>query len=441
MLPRLFAFLVFLAVRLSFADVPGGSTDPIFADLNFDHWSEKDPGAHFRWTTHISPPRLSSHQRLMVTVEVQVDGAERVKRQGQGDMVMMVEFRDAAGNVYQNHNSISLAKVDREAVNTETVYSQRAFVVPGEYQVATGVVVTGTKEHAIAHKTLRVDPLRRDPLPDAWRDVPAVEFLPDDDPPDGWFLPTVTGHLKLDVDTKRPVHIDLLVNESTTEEMSQTRFLRRGGVNLGPLIASVKVFSGVKLSNGSFEVTMLDLERKRVSFEQTTNGSIDWTKLRDSLDSANPHKIDIGSLEHRDENARFFLSEVQKRAAGGEGSDSLHVFILLSRPMAFDKSSASPIQVAADRNTKIYFIRYTPSPIFLTEMGPVRMRGFPADVPQYGAGRGRISFPNSSFSPPADELFGLLKPLDPRLFDVSTPAEFRKALGAILSDIARVAGN
>jgi hypothetical protein len=37
-----------------------------------------------------------------------------------------------------------------------------------------------------------------------------------------------------------------------------------------------------------------------------------------------------------------------------------------------------------------------------------------------------------------DSLEGTLKPLDPRLFDVETPEQFRKALAAILSDISRM---
>jgi hypothetical protein len=37
-----------------------------------------------------------------------------------------------------------------------------------------------------------------------------------------------------------------------------------------------------------------------------------------------------------------------------------------------------------------------------------------------------------------DQLEPLLKPLDPRLFDVSTPEQFRKALATILGEIAKL---
>jgi hypothetical protein len=37
-----------------------------------------------------------------------------------------------------------------------------------------------------------------------------------------------------------------------------------------------------------------------------------------------------------------------------------------------------------------------------------------------------------------DQLEPLLKPLEPRLFEVATPEQFRKALAAILAEIAKL---
>jgi hypothetical protein len=39
---------------------------------------------------------------------------------------------------------------------------------------------------------------------------------------------------------------------------------------------------------------------------------------------------------------------------------------------------------------------------------------------------------------PIDQLEPTLKPLAPRLFDVETPEDFRKALAAILTEIAKL---
>lgn len=373
----------------------------------------------------------------MVNIEVQVDGSERVKHQGQGKILLLVQFRDSAGKIYQQHNSLPLDNVDAATGHTESIYRQDVFVVPGEYQVSVGLLITDTKEHAIMRKELQVDALRHDPLPDAWRDLPAVEFLPEDDPPDAWYLPSLNGRLKLAIDAKRPVHVDLLVNQSSTEQMPQTRLLRHGGMDLGPVIAAVKVLSAIRVSSGSVDLSMLDLERKRVSFQQTLTAELDWQKLKGSFDSANPNKIDLGSLQRRDENAQFFLAQIQKRMAAAEGAEPLHALIVLSRPMAFDKANLTPIQAAPDRNIRIYYVRYRP-------VQP-RDTNRPSDdeFPQRrgrGTRTGRFDIPNPG-GYPSDELFGLLKPIDPRLFEVNTPIEFRKALAAILNDIIRVTNN
>jgi hypothetical protein len=37
-----------------------------------------------------------------------------------------------------------------------------------------------------------------------------------------------------------------------------------------------------------------------------------------------------------------------------------------------------------------------------------------------------------------DSLEGTLKPVEPRLFEVNTPEQFRKALGTLLGEIARM---
>jgi len=438
----LVALFAFLALKTVMADVPGGSLDSVFSNLDFDHWPEKEQHTHFRWSTHIGTPVLSVHQRMMVRIELQVDGAERVKHQGQGKILMLVQVRDASGRIYQNHNSLPLDNVDSAAARTESIYRQNAFVLPGEYQVSLGLLVTDTKEHAVMRKVLRVDAPRRDPLPDAWRDLPPVELLPSEDPPDSWYLPSELGRLNLKVETKRPVRIDLLVNGSSTEQPATTRVQRRGHVTIGSLIPEVKVLSEIKVNNGSFGIAIVDLERRRVIFEQSMTHDLDWAKLKEALGAGDQNKIDLKSLEHRDENAQFFLSQVQKRLPGSDDAGTLHAVIVLSGPMAFDKANLQPIHAAPSANSRVYYLRYRPMPRLTPEMSPAveSSTGLQRTRGRGGLGSSPLSLPNSG-GLTMDELFGLLKPVDPRLFEVNDSVEFRKALATIFNDIARFAGN
>jgi hypothetical protein len=410
-----------------------GATDPVFAKILFDRWSEKDHQGDFRWETRITQPILSQHQRLIITITVQVDGADLIKRQAQGRLLMLIQLRDRTGQVYQNHGSLSLENIKPESSRNDFAYTQDAFVVPGDYQVSLGIQVSATSEHVVAHRALHVDALHHDPLPEAWRELPAVEFLPAANPPESWYLPSVEGRLNLPVETKRPVRIDLLANGSVTEQLQTTmRPLRHERLGVGELIPAVKVLSRIKVSDGSLRLALLDLERRRVAFEQAVAGDLDWDELKGALAEAEPNKIDVKSLENSGQNAQFFLSEIRRRVSA-EGGQPLHVLIVLSGPMAFGKANLSPMEASADPNRKIFYIRYHAMTILRRTppgfggLDPARRRGR----------RSEQDFPYPA-PLPADELFGLIKALDPRLFDVTTPEEFRKALATILSEIVRL---
>jgi hypothetical protein len=425
-LKSLFVTLVLLAAGKAFSaeNVP---------NIPIDGWSEKDPGARIRWETHISAPELSPHQRLMITFNVQVDGVELVKRQGKGNLLMLVQLRDQAGHVYQDSNSISLMNVTPETSRTDTVYSQEAFLIPGDYQVSTGLLFDNTSEHAVQRRTLHVEALRHDPIPGAWRDLPAVEFIPTLDAQDSWYLPPITGHLNLPIAARRPVRLDLLVNGSLTEELPVLRRPSRGRVSVGQLIPALKVLSQMNLSGGLFRMAMLDLERRRIAFEQTLTGDLDWPGLKGALVKSDPNKIDVAALEKSEQNAQFFVSEIRNRV-GSQKDEPLHVLIVLSGPMAFGKANLKPIEARPDPNCKIFYIRYHA----MIKRDPLRSPfEEAAEVGRRPNRRGDFNFPTSG-PLPSDQLFGLIKALDPRLFDITTPAEFRKSLAAILSEIARL---
>jgi hypothetical protein len=417
------------------ADAPGGSPDPVFANIPLDRWSEKDPGMHFRWSSEVSKPTLSQHQRLAINIKIQMDGSEVLKREGQGRLLLLIQMRDQTGRVFQTHNLLSLENVNPDSNRTATQYLQDAFVLPGDYQVSLGLFVPKTGEHAITRRSLHVDPLPHDPLPDAWRELPSVEFLPEEATPDSWYLPTVEGRLNLHLETKRPVSIDVLVNGSSTEQLPATRRVAATKTGPGVLIPAVKALSHMKVGNGSARIAFLDLERRRVSFEQTVEHNLQWRELRDALTEATPNKIDLASLENRGQNPQFFLNEIQRRALQASDTKPLCVLILLSGPMAFDKANVKPIPELNNPDCKVFYLRF--HPMTTAFRAPPYVFGGPAE----GRGRGVSRTGGGPMNPglPAyDELFNLTKPLHPRLFDVTTPEEVRKALATILSEVARL---
>ncbi|HSR06563.1 MAG TPA: hypothetical protein VLM42_05390, partial [Bryobacteraceae bacterium] len=364
-----------------------------------------------------------------------VDGAELVSRRGPGQLVMMIQFQDSAERVYQAHGSIDLADVKDEAAKNNFNYTQEAFVLPGDYRVSMVIFDTKTGEHSAVQKPLHVNALRTDPLPRAWKDLPAVELLHAMDVPDVWFRPDIKGQLQLPLTTRRPLRIEVLMNASAPATSQRLSIGTASSRSLSNLVPALKVLSQIEIAGGGLHATLLDIPKRRVIFEQESSRHLDWERVRAALTEADPNKIDVRALEHREQNAQFFVQQVRQRLSPqGEGEQPFRVLIVLSGPTTFDSGEdMRPIEPGGHPNTKVYYIRY--------HMAPDRPTiGDLFDAPGL---RGRRGIGGAGQAPqsalePFDSLAPLLKPLQPRLFEVYEPEQFRKVLGSLLEELGRL---
>ena len=415
--------------------------DPAFSAVPFDRWlAEGDPAA-FHWSVRIVGTELNSHQRLQTRLEVQIDGNELVNRRGHGQLIVMIQFQDSADHVYRTHGEIDLQNVEDSTGKLNIQYFQDAMVVPGDYRVGVVIFDTKTKEHSAVQKPLHVNPLRSDPLPGAWSDLPAVELLRAMDPPDGWFLPYVTGRLHVPLVTRRPIRIEVLMNASAS---GTSRGLTAGTVNsrnLANMIPALKLFSQMQGTEANLHMTLLDVPKRSVVFEQDTAGQLDWNGVRAGLTAADPNKIDVHALEHREQNAQYFVDQVRERLLPERTprqveADPYRVLIVLSGPLVLDSvKHISPLEPLAKSQGKVYYIRYRLPAARLPTAAPTF-------DPRSRYGGGRRSNPGAARQQVPDEAFDslepLLKPLQPRLFEVYSPDQFRKALATMLEEIARL---
>ncbi len=281
----------------------------------FENWL-RGSEMRLKWSIHASSPTLTSHQRLMVRFSIQVDGAEFIKRPEQGRLVSFLEIRDKDQHPYRIHNQIEFNvppnPTDLQAVHVDV----GTFMTPGVYQVSAAVFDRKTKEYSVKRLPLRVAPLARDPLPDSWLGLPALEVINSPDRPDAFFLPSITSRLHLPLQTKRPVRLEVLVNESPTEA-ARGRMGQATRRNMSTLFPAIKVMSQIDAGEGSVNVSMLDLERRKVTFAQENVHQLDWPRMREELTETNPNLIDVHALENHDKNAQFFVSEVRKRLEQG----------------------------------------------------------------------------------------------------------------------------
>lgn len=415
-----FACLVWmLTFAATFLLANGGSPDPVFSQIHSDQWLSQGDRSHMHWSTGVSEPELSNHQRLVARVFARVDGGELARRRGKGQFLVLVQVKDAQGRVWQNHQEMDLAHVEEGIKANDALFTQLFFVLPGEYGISIALFDTATGEHSVVRRKLHVSPLKNDPLPDAWRDLPAVQFVGPQKPPDSWLLPSIGKKLSLAVETREPAHVSLLVNLTPSERFEGSSRVQNR--NLAALLPSAKVLSQIGWKNATFSLALLDLARRRIAWQQDDMDDPDWWQAAGSLAEVNPGIIDVKSLANRKHSAQFFLDEIGRRIGTPKGSP---ILIVLSSPVEFEPGQEmSPIARASASNARVFYIRYQPLP----PLPAGRRQMLNATLP-----------PRAGFVPPVDQLAPLLKPLDPRLFEVSTPEQFRKALANIIGEISKL---
>src|SRR6185369_1741538 len=99
-------------------------------------------------------------------------------------------------------------------------------------------------------------------------------------------------------------------------------------------------------------------------FEQDAVRELDWTRLGEALTQADPNKIDVRSLEHREQNAPYFLKQVRERlapssTAAAAGAEPVRVLIVLAAPMTLDSGEKIRVpESEAKQQGPLYFVRY-----------------------------------------------------------------------------------
>ena len=421
--------VVIVSVAAQQAWAQNGSPDPARVAAPLEQWLAAGEQDQIRCTIRILPTELTRNQRLRSKVEMQIDGPELERRHG-NRLLMAVQFMDKDGRAYQTHKDVDLQSFKDASSKTSIVYSQEALVLPGDYRILLGVVDTATGEHSVAQRTLHVNPLKNDPLVEAWRDLPPVE-IPSDGPD------SITGRLHLPLNTHRPVHVEILVNTTPSQAVREPgRSQTTNASNLEDLFPVLDVLAQMEPVSGLLNVALLDLARQQVIFEQSVKHDLNWAKLLAALKQADPNVIDARSLQNRAQRAQFFVKQVDRRLGSSREDASnapLHVVIVLSGSMAFDPgTNLHPIEATPEPGTKVFYIRCHP-PMRQAQLAPDfdetqrRRRGGPVmrNLPPL-----RVEAP--------DALEPTLKPLQPRVTDVYTPEQFRKALAGLLDEISRM---
>ncbi|MCU1326400.1 MAG: hypothetical protein JWN34_1770 [Bryobacterales bacterium] len=393
----------------------------MFRRYPFETWRTEGNVSQIRWKVLTPKAALSPHQRLIQRIEANLDAAEVERRRDHGELIYLFEIQTPGGQRLRNRMATDLGRIPPEVKARGISWGQELFLLPGVYKISLAIVDSKTKEHSFLSRELRVAPLRSDPLPAAWRDLPQAEFVRLYGQPDFWFQPGIKGRLSLPVVSKRKVQVEILMNMTLSERVQGSiRAFRR---NMSVLIPGLRVLSGMNLENGSMDVTVLDLALRK-KWEQRSVQGLNWEQMREPFAVTNPGIIDVQSLAGKAAMQQFFWDAVLdqlKPVPNASDEPPIRVVIVLSSPVFLQRQyKVEPASFPKDPNRRVYYLQYRPinprSVMVRSDDGPA-----PAAV-----------------ALPSDDLEHTLKLLDAKVFAIISPEQFRKALASILADIGRM---
>ena len=378
--------------------------DSALEHLPFEEWLKGGPQAHINWSLRMSPPILGENQRLAATITIDVNGDEIRKRAIPGQLALILQIHDRGGRTYRSRPARIGTRFN--PMDAAVHLRERVYVVPGDYLVAAAIYDTESREHSLKQIRVHVPRPPRDGLSEIWRDMPGVGFAAGN---------TERARLWLPLETSSPLRVDLVAIQSVTGKPDG-------------LLPRLQVLSQIKAANATVHLTVLDLPHRKVTFAADVNGFLDSRRVSAALGWHDPRVIHADLLSKFKEGAQFFVAQIDGLLSTGEPNVD-HAVIVLAAPWQFPKEGVATAKPAP--GSRVFFIhcdlpgRYESSSASHTQSPPL-----PDGVPSLPSSIGYMRYDN------ADSLASTLAPLHPHEFHAITALEFRRALGAILHEIA-----
>jgi hypothetical protein len=415
--PRILAFLA-IAIGAGFVTslpAEGPTTDSVFAEAPFDKWTAQGNHQEVPWQVQTSADRLSFHQRLIATIQVQVPVPELLKRSHDEHITLLVEVRNGQGVSSRNFGVLDLADLKPEMKRSDVEFSWQAFAVPGQYELAVALWDKKSGEHNFLRRLFHVDAYRNDPLPKMWRGLDAFEFWGTKrDGPDYMFHSDIEGRPNLGLATRRPIEMHVLLDMTPSAEVFRGNY---GYYNhyLGAALPTFKVLNQINLKNGSRLAAALDLVQRHIVFEQTDGKDLDWATLRKTLSpDSGPGTVSVNDLKNRQQSPVYLREEIVRRLKAGSehaeksGERPLKVFVLLGSPMdSYTFPRLPEIETGEEQDCVIYYLQF--------------------EFSQHEGIMGGVN-----------NVEKMLKPLKIRSFEVRSADDVRRALAKMLEELAKL---
>ena len=395
---------VFAIVFLCVLTIHISAEDHLALDLHsipISDWLNAGEHSEIPWTFSVREPYLRIDQRLEVRYVARISGKDLNRVGNSHELFLVNRISSPEGEWLNEPNIIRHTAEDKLPNNVQAEFQMSVVAQPGDYILWAVLYDRKTGMHNVAKRRLRVAELRSDPLPDLYRRMPLVEFPNvDESSPDGAGF--VNSQLYLPVHNKRPLQVELISMLSPPEQWTgRARVVRaHNDDTLGALAA----LSQMDLTEGSLSIAGLDLMRRRVMFEQRDFQRVEWASLVHAMKQAQSPDISAEALQGSKNNGAFFREFLNQRlSADSTVGEGMRVLIVVTSPQVFESGSdLRPLQIEGDCNCRVYYLRF------------------------------RLNV-NDVF----DQLERFIKPLRPRIFNLISARDLRKAIAEIVQDLGK----
>lgn len=388
------------------------------------------------WSIRVSQPYLSFHQRLQVDFQATIP-AKALSGLGETvELVFVVKLSD-----YRNRNLLDERKVIahgtfgmprrgqlRLTPEREIICTLSALLLPGEYWAEISLEDADKETYRTTKQKVRVKSISRDPLLEAWRNLPPVEFLRRFQEISFYAYEEADSKLFLTIPTVELVRVDILAvccDRAT--------------------VGTLGALSSIQVSNGFLAIRLLEPSTRTVLFAQENRSELAWQQFRAAIKNAEripagalwPHFQDppaptllrIALTGHLDgtisqnRSVNAFGRSVQSKSTPGH---TRRIAIVLSSPLDFASGSdLTPILAENSPYDRVYYLQillahvnYSPSDIF-----EARTRG---EWPRHELAPGTIA--------QSDHLTQIMQKLNLRVIPIQFPIELRRAVATILKE-------
>jgi hypothetical protein len=384
---------------------PASAQEPAPAPLDLhsipiSDWLNGGDHADVPWSFSVRDPYLRVDQRLEVGYSARFSSKNLIRSGDQHELFLISRISSPDGE-WLNEPHIVRNTVEHLPPNGYVEFQMRFVAQPGDYLLWCVFYDRGTGKHDVAKRRIRVPELRGDPLPDLYRRMPLVEF-PEAFEATSNGLIGLRGTLYLPVHNKRPLQIELISLLNPGEQWTgRARMLR---THNDDTLGALGALSEMELSNGTISITGLDLTRRSVMFEQRDFHRLEWDSLMTAMKKSQSPDISAEALQGAKNNGAFFREILSQRLATDSSTEPMRIVIVITSPQLFESGAdLRPLQVENDCNCRLYYLRF------------------------------RLSL-NDVF----DQLDKFMKPLRPRIFNLISPRDLRKAVAEIVDELQKL---